>query len=40
LFFLAKESLFEQTINFAEDPENRNKKNRDYEQQELNGHFY
>ena len=38
LFFLAKEGLFEQTIDFAQYPEDRNKKKRDYEQQELDGH--
>lgn len=38
LFFFTKERLLEQTINLAQYPEDRNKKNRDYEQQELNGH--
>jgi hypothetical protein len=32
------ESLFEEAVNLAQLPEDQNKENRDYEQQELNVH--
>lgn len=39
MFFHAKERLFEETINLAQYPEDQNKQNCDYEQQELDVHF-
>jgi hypothetical protein len=35
LVFAGKERLFEEAMNLAQYPEDRNQKNRDYEQQEL-----
>ena len=39
LFFLGKHR-FEPAINFAQFPENQNKQNCDYEQQELDDHLF
>jgi hypothetical protein len=38
LFFLGKKRL-EAVVNLSQFPENRNKQNCDYEQQELDSHF-
>jgi hypothetical protein len=38
LFFLGKKHL-EAVVNLSQFPENRNKQNCDYEQQELDSHF-
>jgi hypothetical protein len=40
LFFFDKKRLFEVAIYLAQFPENQNKQNRDYEQQELDGHSF
>lgn len=40
LFFLRKERLLEEAIDLAKYPEDRNQKNRNYEQQKLSGHGF
>jgi hypothetical protein len=39
ILFLGGKKRLEAVVNLSQLPENRNKQNRDYEQQELDNHF-